>query len=100
MTQFGEYGDLRMARTQRYKMVRRYGDDALCELFDLATDPGESHNRYRDPELQAVVKQLSDEIDRYFGRYQDPIKSGLRVNELPLHNMSEAWRMEDASLAD
>ena len=80
-------------------MVRRTGDDALCELYDLAADPGESDNRYKDPELQAVVKQLSGEIDRYFGRYQDPIKNGLRVKELPRHNMSEAWRIEDDLLA-
>ena len=40
---------------------------------------------------------LNREIDRYFGCYQDPVKSGLRVVELPQHNLSEAWRQRQAS---
>ena len=93
--QFGEYGDLRMARTTRYKLVQRYYDDAPCELFDLREDPEESHNRYDDPDHQHVVETLSHEIDRYFDRYQATQKSGLRVRDLPRHNLTEAWRLRD-----
>ncbi|MCJ7700482.1 MAG: sulfatase-like hydrolase/transferase [Anaerolineales bacterium] len=30
---------------------------------------------------------------RFFDRYEDPEKSGLRVQQSPRHNNSEAWRM-------
>jgi len=90
--QFGEYGDLRMARTRRYKLLRRYYSNAPCELFDLSVDPTESQNRYDDPAYQPIVERLSGELDNYFDRYQDADKSGLRVRELPRHNLSEAWR--------
>ena len=70
-------------------------DDAPCELFDLIDDPvGDSQNLFDDEAHQPVVEQLTDEIDGYFKRYQDPIKSGLRVKDLPQHNMSEAWRQQ------
>ncbi|MCY3832905.1 MAG: sulfatase-like hydrolase/transferase [Chloroflexi bacterium] len=92
--QFCEYGDLRMARTERYKLVRRYYENAPCELFDLADDPTESKNRYDDPAFQGVVDSLTRDIDDYFMRHQDPNKSGLRVRELPAQNLTEAWRLE------
>ena len=88
--QFGEYGDLRMVRTRQYKLVRRYYENAPCELIDLSADPKESQNCFGDPAFQPLVEQLTSEIDRYFERYQDPIKSGLRVGDLPQHNLSEA----------
>ncbi len=95
--QFGEYGDLRMARSRRYKLVRRYGEGAPGELFDLHEDPAETQNRINDATLQPLVAQLTGEIDQYFARYQDPVKSGLRVRDLPRHNLSEAWRMKTNS---
>lgn len=90
--QFGEYGDLRMARTRRYKLVRRYGEEAPGELFDLREDPGERHNRYHDRGRQPIVDRLEREIDEHFSRYEDPVKSGLRARDLPRHNLTEAWR--------
>ncbi|MCY4020590.1 MAG: sulfatase-like hydrolase/transferase [Chloroflexi bacterium] len=95
--QFGEYGDLRMARRRQHKLLRRYDEGASCELFDLFDDPTESHNRYDDPAYQPVVEDLTGELESYFGRYQDDRKSGLRVRELPKHNLSEAWRLTSAS---
>lgn len=93
--QFGEYGDLRMARTGQYKLVRRHYDNAPCELFDLQADPTESQNLVADPAHQALISRLTDEIDRYFNRYQDQNKSGLRVRDLPRHNLTEAWRQTE-----
>ena len=94
--QFGEYGDLRMARTREHKLVRRYYDGAPCELFDLSLDPGEMLNRFADAEYAPVVDRLSGAIEQYFGRYQDAEKGGLRARDLPRHNLSEAWRQGDA----
>jgi len=92
--QFGEYGDLRMARTRQVKLVRRYADAAPCELFDLSRDPCETHNCYGDADYAPVVERLTGEIERYFRRYQNADKSGLRAPELPRHNLSEAWRQD------
>lgn len=83
--QFGEYGNLRMARTEHYKLIRRY-PDGPCELFDLRDDLRETANRFDDPALQSVVERLTTAIDQHFSHYEDPAKSGLRVRELPSHN--------------
>jgi arylsulfatase A-like enzyme len=87
---FGEYGDLRMVRTARHKLVRRPGGP--CELFDLAADPRETVNLFADAAHAGVVDDLTTRLDAYFGRYADPVRSGLRVRDLPRHNAEEAWR--------
>ena len=91
--QFGEYGNLRMIRTETHKLVRRY-PDGPCELFDLRTDPRETINLFADPSHQPLVQTLTARLDDYFRTYEDSVKSGLRVRELPRHNMTEAWRTE------
>ncbi|MEM7029456.1 MAG: sulfatase-like hydrolase/transferase [Chloroflexota bacterium] len=90
-TQFGEYGNVRLARTEKYKLIRRY-PDGPCEFFDLETDPRETVNRFQDPSYQPLVAQLTDQLDAYFADHEEPEKSGLRVIERPRHNFSEAWR--------
>lgn len=90
--QFGEYGNVRMIRTQQHKLIRRYYDNAPCELFDLESDPNEMVNRFNDVEYQPLVNRLTLEMESYFEQYEDHDKSGLRVTELPQHNFSEAWR--------
>ena len=89
--QIGEYGDVRMARDARYKLVRRY-PDGPNELFDLHSDPRERINRFDAPECQPVVEQLTRELDAFFEKYADPVKNGLNVKALPRHNGSESWR--------
>lgn len=90
--QCGEYGNVRMIRTQRYKLIRRYYDNAPCEFFDLESDPHEMINRFDDPYVQQHIEQLTVAMEAYFEQYQDDEKSGLRVADLPQHNFSEAWR--------
>ena len=90
--QYGEYGPLRMIRTDQYKLVRRY-PDGPCELFDLRSDPRETLNLYQHPAYQQIVDNLTLLLQAHFTRYEDPIKNGLRVSELPKHNDSEAWRV-------
>ena len=89
----GEYGPLRTIRTERYKLVRRY-PDGYHELYDLALDPREAHNRFDDPAYAPVVDELTRRLDAFYERYEDPEKSGLRARELPAHNPREAWRGE------
>ena len=91
--QFGEYGNVRMIRTRQYKLVRRYDDNASCELFDLQADPNEMINHFDDAEYQSLVRLLTSEMESHFEQFQDSVKSGLNVNQLPQHNFSEAWRL-------
>jgi arylsulfatase A-like enzyme len=91
--QYCEYGNLRMIRTDKYKLVRRY-PDGPCELIDLPADPRESINLFDDPAHQSIVAHLTQQLEAYFTTYEDPVKSGLRVRELPRHNATEAWRNE------
>jgi len=93
--QFCEYGDVRMIRTPRYKLVLR-SPDGPHELFDLQEDPRECTNVFLEPRSRALVAQLTDQLDEYFRTFEDPAKSGLKVRDLPRHNATEAWRSDPA----
>lgn len=88
---FGEYGNLRMIRTRRHKLIRRY-PDGPSELFDLERDPRETENLRHDLAYDAIVEDLAARIDTYFAAHEEPQHSGLRISELPRHNSDEAWR--------
>ncbi len=86
---FGEYGDLRMARDTRWKLILRYpaGPHAL---YDLQADPAETINLYaRQPAVAARYQAL---LQAFYAEREDTALSGLRVKELPPHNEHEAWR--------
>ena len=89
-TRYGEYGDLRMIRTDRWKLVFRY-PAGPHELFDLQADPAERLNRYDShPKIAAGLKAR---LDAFYSRHDDALCSGLRVKEQPVHNgANEAWR--------
>ncbi|WP_420640578.1 sulfatase [Candidatus Leptofilum sp.] len=89
--QFGEYGNVRMIRTSRHKLVYR-SPDGPHELFDLAADPREMKNLIDRPDMQPIVQALIGRLEAFFTKNEDPAKSGLRVRDLPRHNTSEAWR--------
>ncbi|MBL8096715.1 MAG: sulfatase-like hydrolase/transferase [Anaerolineales bacterium] len=89
--QFGEYGDVRMIRTAQHKLVLRL-PDGPHELYDLRRDARESTNVIADPGQSDLVAQLTAQVEAYFSRYEDPVKTGRRVKELPRHNGTEAWR--------
>lgn len=94
-TRIGEYGDLRMARTPRCKLVWRY-PNGPHELFDLQRDPDEKHNLTprceTDPELARTFNTLKRQIDDFYAACEDAEKSGLRVKQLPRFNgQAEAW---------
>lgn len=97
---FGEYGDLRMIRTPEFKLVKRY-PEGPDELFNLQEDPDEKNNLIDLPESENIKQALTVKLDDYFKKYSDPLKSGLKVKELPRHNApqkpsqkisSEGWR--------
>ncbi len=90
-----EYGNARMIRTARHKLIKRYlGPNGHFpdELYDLAEDPDEEHNRHGDPACAAAVAELTARLEAHFSRHEDPARSGLRVADLPIHNTIEPWR--------
>lgn len=100
-TRFGEYGDLRMIRTARWKLVRRY-PDGPDDLFDLGQDPGEQSNLAADPAYSSQRANLLEELDHFYSIHGSSEKNGLRVKELRPHNSAhEAWRdgRREANLA-
>lgn len=91
---FGEHGNARLVADERWKLVRRYpprdprfGD----ELYDLETDPRETTNLAEDPSFASEVSRLSEALEEYFARYEDPEKSGTRIMEQPPANGREPW---------
>ena len=89
--QFGEYGTVRMARSRRFKLIRRH-PNGPHELFDLEADPREKRNLIDSPQHLAVTAELSQLLASHFHRFSTPGKSGTLGAALPQHNMTEAWR--------
>jgi arylsulfatase A-like enzyme len=87
---FGEYGTVRMVRTDRHKLLTR--SEGPTELYDLRDDPRERTNLADDPGHAETVQRLRARIEDYFTHHEDEERSGLRVAELPRHNAEEVWR--------
>lgn len=90
-TIYGEYGDLRMIRTEAHKLVIRY-PDGPHDLFDLKNDPDELTNQIDNPDYAAIVTVLRQQLDTFYAKYSDNNLSGLIVKDLHRHNDHEAWR--------
>jgi arylsulfatase A-like enzyme len=58
-------------RTQRYKLINFYTDDAL-EFYDLQEDPQEVNNLYGKPEHKQKINELKDELQRLRDYYEVP----------------------------
>lgn len=65
-------------RTDRYKLIRFYGDINCWELYDLLEDPSEMHNLYGVPGSESLTDSLRTELLRLQILYDDPIR------EIPL----------------
>ena len=70
---YGEYGQVRMVRTEPWKYVRRYphGPD---ELYDLKHDPNEKENLIGSASFQNRAKDLRKRLESWFSRYAEPVK--------------------------
>ena len=89
-TRYGEYGDLRMIRDERWKLVLRY-PEGPHDLFDLQADPGEQVNRYASE--SEVVASYKARLDSFYAEHEVAALSGIHVKRQPRHSGgSEAWR--------
>ena len=89
-----EYGNARMARDSRYKLIKRYPYAEVTfpdELYDLKDDPRETVNRHSDSSLNNVIQELSQELDNFFAKYTVPGHSGLDLEHQPLCTKASPW---------
>jgi len=93
-TLIGEYGNARWARTERYKLIKRYpfgGVTLPDELYDLKKDPRETVNQYKDGALQDVIRTLSAEIDQFFAKHTVQGHDGLSIESQPGYGHPTPW---------
>lgn len=60
-------------RTERYKLIRFYGDIDCWEMYDLKKDPSEMNNIYNEKRDSKKVRKLKEELLRLQVMYGDPI---------------------------
>jgi arylsulfatase A-like enzyme len=58
-------------RSDRYKLVRFYGNIDSWEFYDLKSDPNEMHNRIRDPKAQPIIANLKKRLVELRLQYED-----------------------------
>ena len=92
--QISEYGNARMIRTDHYKLILRYpyaGVTFPNELYDLQADPRETVNHYEDKPLAGVVKDLTGQVNEFFGKYSLPEHDGLHLEQQPECTPASPW---------
>lgn len=65
--------NLRMIRTDRWKLVRNFKPGGQDELYDLANDPDELVNLAADPKARATREDLAGRLTAWQKRLNDPI---------------------------
>ena len=58
-------------RTERYKLIRFYGELEKWEMYDLVSDPNELNNVYDDPAYAGRAKVLKAELEYLRCKYRD-----------------------------
>lgn len=76
---FDEYGPVRMIRTERWKLVRRY-PEGPDELYNMIADPRERVNRIDDPKLAETIADLDAQLEAFFDDHTDPGMTGLQMD--------------------
>jgi choline-sulfatase len=92
--QFCEYGNARMIRTDRYKLILRYpykGKQFGDELYDLKDDPRETRNVMTDATFALVIADLTQQLNAHFARYTLPAHDGLDLEHEPDCTPSSPW---------
>jgi len=71
-----EYGYCRMIRTSLWKYIHRY-PDGPNELYDLIHDADERQNLVDDPVQASRIKDLREQMEKWFDRYVVAEKDGI-----------------------
>ncbi len=89
----------RTVRTERYKLVLNMADQD--ELYDLAEDPGELHNRICDPSLADIRTELHDRLLDWQDDRLDPLRGQWWWARpwRPNHNLNPFGRRMDNAAA-
>ena len=72
--------NLRMVRTDDWKLVRNFAPGGADELYHLAQDPGELANLIDDPKAKAVRDRLAKRLAAWQKRLDDPILKRSRLD--------------------
>lgn len=83
---FGQYDlvnsgggrQMRMVRTERWKLTLHLNAPEHHELYDLASDPGERKNLYGQPGTEAAVDDLKSRLRRQMTAIHDPLLGALQ----------------------
>lgn len=68
-------------RTDKFKLIRFYGDENYWELFDLRDDPNELKNIYGDTGTENKVAELKKQLDGLIALYADEGAATIIENE-------------------
>ena len=68
-------------RTNRYKLIRFYGEKNFWELYDLKSDPTEMKNLYGDKKYDALVVDLKTQLQKLVEQYEDEDAKGVLMEE-------------------
>lgn len=95
-SQICEYGNARMIRDARWKLIRRFpGPNGSFpdEFYDLQSDPAEEQNLFdgADEEGLIALDRLDAEMADCFARYEVPEKAGRDIGGQPRCNENEMW---------
>jgi len=60
-------------RTERYKLIRFYGQDNFWELYDLKTDPQEMKNLYNNVKHRVIIADLKKKLQALATENKDEV---------------------------
>ena len=87
---FCEYGNARMIRRGRWKLIVRFAPHSGDEFYDLERDPRETRNVIGQKGLASTVNELKAALDAHFARFSNLGRAG--TDPLPRFNGgSEPW---------
>lgn len=89
-----EYGPVRMVRTETCKYVHRY-PYGPHELYDLRSDPGETHNLIDHPDWRETAIALRCQLEQWYRRYVNPDLDGSKEGVTGLGQLGRAGLFTD-----
>ncbi|HWL51949.1 MAG TPA: sulfatase-like hydrolase/transferase [Chthoniobacteraceae bacterium] len=99
--QFCEYGNARMIRTARYKLVLRYpgpNGHFKNELYVLDNDPRETINRIDDPAFKKVRESLGHRLETFFQQNALAQNDGRKIADQHACNHYQPWSLDPLTI--